>query len=238
MGYRSHIEKALAHFSNNEKMRSAPRQVCCSGRHNQQKSSRLSQLARALMFTVKPSTFCTLKHRRCTSKVPTRLPHLKKGVHFLPSISMSSGSLSCCSPAFCCCCCCCCVWWWWWFMLAAVVVVMRSSRLSLSPSTLSTVASAGNRLLDCWWGVVGYGGGVDRSSLGGRACSAATSALSAVSAGDWGGEVGGGAGRETRTYLLAIRPISTPLVVASDWQTAGWDATGGSPLRGPPADFS
>lgn len=27
---------------------------------------------------------------------------------------MSSGSLSCCSPAFCCCCCCC-----WWFMSAA-----------------------------------------------------------------------------------------------------------------------
>lgn len=144
---------------------------------------------------------------------------------------MSSGSLSCCSPAFCCCCCC--VWWWWWFMLAAVVVVMRSSRLSLSPSTLSTVASAGNRFLDCWWGVVGYGGGVDRSSLGGRACSAATSALSAVSAGDWGGEVGGGAGRETRTYLLAIRPISTPLVVDSHCLTAGWGGTGGSPCTDP-----
>lgn len=151
---------------------------------------------------------------------------------------MSSGSLSCCSPAFCCCCCC--VWWWWWFMLAAVVVVvvvvvvvMRSSRLSLSPSTLSTVGSAGNRLLGCWWGVVGNGGGVDRSSLGGRACSDATSALSAVSAGDWGGEVGGGAGRETRTYLLAIRPISTPLVVDSHCLTAGWGGTGGSPHRAP-----
>lgn len=147
---------------------------------------------------------------------------------------MSSGSLSCCSPAFCCCCCCCCVWWWWWFMLAAVVVVTRSSLLSLLPSTLSAVASAGNRLLGCWWGVVGYGGGVDRSSLGGRACSAATSALSAVSAGDWGGEVGGGAGRETRTYLLAIRPISTPLVVASHWLTAGWDGPTGAPRKGGP----
>lgn len=134
---------------------------------------------------------------------------------------MSSGSLSCCSPAFCCCCCC--VWWWWWFMLAAVVVVvvvMRGSLLSRLPSTLSRVGSAGNRVLDCWWGVVGCGGGVDRSSLGGRACSVATSALSAVSAGEWGGEVGGGAGRETRTYLLAIRPISAPLVGASRWLTA------------------
>lgn len=149
---------------------------------------------------------------------------------------MSSGSLSCCSPAFCCCCCC--VWWWWWFMLAAVVVVvvvMRGSLLSRLPSTLSRVGSAGNRVLDCWWGVVGCVGGVDRSSLGGRACSVATSALSAVSAGEWGGEVGGGAGRETRTYLLAIRPISAPLVGASRWLTArmgggraGWT---GAPWR-------
>lgn len=138
----------------------------------------------------------------------------------LPSISISSGSLSCCSPAFCCCC----VWWWWWFMLAAaavVVVVTRGSLLSLLPSTLSRVGSTGNRVLDCWWGVVGYRGGVDRSSLGGWACSVGTSALSAVSAGEWGGEVGGGAGRETRTYLLAIRPISAPLVDASCCLTAG-----------------
>lgn len=152
--------------------------------------------------------------------------------HYLPSISMSSGSLSCCSPAFCCCCCC--VWWWWWFMLAAVVVVvMRCSLLSLLPSTLSRVGSVGNRVLDCWWGAVGCGGGADRSSLGGRACSVATSALSAVSAGEWGGEVGGGAGRETRTYLLAIRPISAPLVGASCWLTAGWDGWTGAPRRGP-----
>lgn len=138
---------------------------------------------------------------------------------FLPSISMSSGSLSCCSPAFCCCC----VWWWWWFMLAAVVVVvvMRGSLLSLFPSTLSRVGSTGNRVLDCWWGVVRHGGGVDRSSLGGRACSVPTSALSAISAGEWGGEVGGGAGRETRTYLLAIRPIAASLVGASRCVTAG-----------------
>ena len=148
--------------------------------------------------------------------------------HNSPSISMSSGSLSCCSPAFCCCCCC--VWWWWWFMLAAVVVVvMRGSLLSLLPSTLSRVGSGGNRVLDCWWGVVGCGGGVDRSSLGGRACSVATSALSAVSAGEWGGEVGGGAGRETRTYLLAIRPISAPLVGASRCGLTGID---GPELRG------
>lgn len=130
--------------------------------------------------------------------------------HSLPSISMSSGSLSCCSPAFCCCCV------WWWFMLAAaVVVVMRCTLLSLLSSTLSRFGSVVNRVLDCWWGVVGCGGGVDRSSPGGRACSVTTSALSAVSAGEWGGEVGGGAGRETRTYLLAIRPISAPLVGAS-----------------------
>lgn len=153
----------------------------------------------------------------------------------LPSISMSSGSLSCCSPAFCCC-----VWWWWWFMLAVVVVVvvvMRGSLLSLLTSTLSRVGSTGNRVLDCWWGVVGFGGGLDRSSLG-RACSVSTSAFSAVSAGEWGGEVGGGAGRETRTYLLAIRPISTSLVGASRWLTArdGMDEPG---LRwGRPADFS
>lgn len=155
---------------------------------------------------------------------------------------MSSGSLSCCSPAFCCCCCC--VWWWWWFMLAAVVVVvvvMRGSLLSRLPSTLSRVGSAGNRVLDCWWGVVGCGGGVDRSSLGGRACSVATSALSAVSAGEWGGEVGGGAGRETRTYLLAIRPISAPLVGASRWLTArmGGGGLDGPELRGGrPAEIS
>lgn len=79
---------------------------------------------------------------------------------------------------------------------------------------------------------------MDRSSLGGRACSAATSALSAVSAGDWGGEVGGGAGRETRTYLLAIRPISTPLVVDSHCLTAGWGATGGSPSTAPRGFFA
>lgn len=150
---------------------------------------------------------------------------------FLPSISMSSGSLSCCSPAFCCCC-----WVWWWFMLAAVVVVvmMRCSLLSLVTSTLSRAGSGANRVLDCWWGVVGCGGGVDRSSLGGRACSVATSALSAVSAGEWGGEVGGGAGRETRTYLLAIRPISAPWVGASRWLTAGGGMDGpGSEEGGP-----
>lgn len=160
--------------------------------------------------------------------------HVHHCWNHLPSISMSSGSLSCCSPAFCCCCCCC-VWWWWWFMLAAVVVVvmMRCSLLSLSPSTLSRVGSVGNRVLDCWRGVVGCRGGVDRSSLGGRACSVATSALSAVSAGEWGGEVGGGAGRETRTYLLAIRPISAPLVVASRWLTAGVWMDRGSEEEGP-----
>ena len=143
---------------------------------------------------------------------------------------MSSGSLSCCSPAFCCCCCV-----WWWFMLAAVVVVVvvvRCSLLSLFPSTLSRVGSAGTRVLDCWRGAVGCGGGVDRSSLGGRACSAATSALSAVSAGEWGGEVGGGAGRETRTYLLAIRPISAPVVGASRWLDGGGGMDGtGAPRR-------
>lgn len=153
-------------------------------------------------------------------KINKKSVHFTRG-HYLPSISMSSGSLSCCSPAFCCCCCCV---WWWWFMLAGggvvVVGVMRCSLFSLLPSTLSRVDSVGNRVLDCWWGVVGCGGG-DRSSLGGRACSVANSALSAVSAGEWGGEVGGGAGRETRTYLLAIRPISAPLVGASRWLTAG-----------------
>lgn len=155
--------------------------------------------------------------------------------HYLPSISMSSGSLSCCSPAFCCCC----VWWWWWFMLAAVVVVvMRCSLLSLLPSTLSRVGSAGNRVLDCWWGVVGCEGGVDRSSLSCRACSVATSALSAVSAGEWGGEVGGGAGKETRTYLLAIRPISAPLVGASRWLTVGSGMDGPGLRGGRPAEIS
>lgn len=69
-------------------------------------------------------------------------------------------------------------------MLAAAVV-MRCSLLSPSPSTLSGAGSAGNRVLGCWCGVAaGCGGGVDRSSLGGRACSVATSALSAVSAGE------------------------------------------------------
>lgn len=43
---------------------------------------------------------------------PRPPPRLARGAS--PSISMSSGSLSCCSPAFCCCCCCC-----WWFMSAA-----------------------------------------------------------------------------------------------------------------------
>lgn len=74
-------------------------------------------------------------------------------------------------------------------MLAAVVVVlvlmMRCSLLSLFPSVLSRIGSPMDRFLDCCSrGVVGCGGGVDRSSLGGRACSAAPSALSAVSAGD------------------------------------------------------
>lgn len=161
-----------------------------------------------------------LWHKPGKKKINKKSVHFIRG-HYLPSISMSSGSLSCCSPAFCCCCCCV---WWWWFMLAGggvvVVGVMRCSLFSLLPSTLSRVDSVGNRVLDCWWGVVGCGGG-DRSSLGGRACSVANSALSAVSAGEWGGEVGGGAGRETRTYLLAIRPISAPLVGASRWLTAG-----------------
>lgn len=149
---------------------------------------------------------------------------------------MSSGSLNCCSPAFCCCCC---VWWWWWFMLpAVVVVVMRGSLLSLLPSTLSRVGSIGNRVLDCWWGVAGYRVGVDRSSLGGRACSVATSALSAVSAGEWGGEVSGGAGKETRTYLLAIRPISAFLVGASHWLTAGGGMDGQGLRGGRPTEIS
>lgn len=124
---------------------------------------------------------------------------------FVPSISISSGSLSCCSPAFCCCCC----WVWWWFMLATVVKRWWCL-LSLFPSNLSVAGSAGSRLLGCWWGVCGCGGGIDRSNLVGWACSKTTSAFSPVSAGDWGEEVGGGAGRETRTYLLAIRPISAP----------------------------
>lgn len=143
--------------------------------------------------------------------------------HHSPSISMSSSiSMSCCSPAFCCCCV------WWWFMLAAAVaVVMRCSLLSLTTSTLSRLGStAGNRALDWCWGVVGCGGVGDRSSLGGRACSVTTSALSAVSAGEWGGEVGWGEGRETRTYLLAIRPISA-LLGASRWLTAGLSGLGG-----------
>lgn len=117
----------------------------------------------------------------------------------VPSISMSSGSLSCCSPAFCCCC-----WVWWWFMVAAER--MRWCLGSLSPSGRSVGGSAGRS----WLGVRGRGGGVNRSSLCGWACTKTTSALSAVSAGDGGREAGGGAGRETRTYLLAIRPISAP----------------------------
>ncbi len=117
----------------------------------------------------------------------------------VPSISMSSGSLSCCSPAFCCCC-----WVGWWFMSAAVR--MGWCLGSLSPSGRSGSGSAGR---GCW-GVGGRGGGVNRSSLCGWACTKTTSDLSAVSAGDGGREADGGAGRETRTYLLAIRPISAP----------------------------
>lgn len=77
---------------------------------------------------------------------------------------------------------------------------------------------------------------MDRSSRGGRACSAAPSALSAVSAGERGGEVGGGAGKETRTYLLAIRPISAPLVGASCSLTATWCCE--LDHGGRPAEFS
>lgn len=52
-----------------------------------------------------------------------------------------------------------------------------------------------------------------RSSLCAWACcTSTTSAFPAVSAGDGVREAGGGAGRDTRTYLLAIRPISAPLV--------------------------
>lgn len=73
---------------------------------------------------------------------------------------------------------------------------------------------------------------MDRSSLGGRACSVPTSALSVISAGECGGEVGGGAGRDTRTYLLAIRPISAPLVGASRCVTAGGAGLDGHGLGG------
>lgn len=85
MGYHSHMENALTHFSNNAKNEVSSTQVCCSGRHNQQKSSRHSKLARALMFTVMPRTFCTLKHRRCTSNSPPKYS-LKHGPQsYLPS---------------------------------------------------------------------------------------------------------------------------------------------------------
>lgn len=85
MGYRSHMENALTHFSNNAKNEVSSTQVCCSGQHNQQKSSRLSKLARALMFTVKLSTFCTLKHRRCTLNCPPQISPKNGSTCYLPS---------------------------------------------------------------------------------------------------------------------------------------------------------
>lgn len=151
----------------------------------------------------------------CFSFVPSR------GI--LPSISISSGSLSCCSPAFCCC------WVWWWFMLATVV--KGWCLLSLFPSNLCVAGSVGSRFLGCWWGVWGCGGGIDRSNLGGWACSKTTSASSPVSAGDWGEEVGGGAGRETRTYLLAIRPISAPWWVQVADGSDDYGSKKGDPLN-------
>lgn len=117
-------------------------------------------------------------------------------LEFLPSISISSGSLSCCSPAFCCCC-----WvWWWWFMFVISRLLPSSSWFPWSG--LGSVAKGLRRAGGCRCGSGLHGSG--------RACADATSAFPEVGAGEWGRESGGGAGRETRTYLLAIRPISAP----------------------------
>ncbi len=98
-------------------------------------------------------TLAVVLNERLCALICTRPWHI-------PSISMSSGSLSCCSPAFCCCC-----WVGWWFMSAAVR--MGWCLGSLSPSGRSGSGSAGR---GCW-GVGGRGGGVNRSSLCGWACT-------------------------------------------------------------------